>query len=188
MTRIIQLKGRTDEELIAEHKLGKEGISELYNRYSKLVFGSCLKYFKNKPDADDAVSEIFVLIDKKLKTHEVSNFKSWLYTVTRNYCIEVLRKKNRHRDKISTAESMYSESIFHPDDIEDEDVLKKLEKCIEALPEKQRMTIDLFYYQKVTYKNIALKMGLSWDKVRSFMQNGRRNLKNCLENKLVKND
>jgi RNA polymerase sigma-70 factor (ECF subfamily) len=188
MTRIIQLKGRTDEELIAEHKLGKSGISELYKRYSNLVFGSCLKYFKNKHDADDAVSEIFTLINKKLKTHEVSNFKSWLYTVTRNYCIEVLRKRNRQRDKISVAESMYSESIFHPDNVVDELLLKKLAKCIEALPEKQHMTIDLFYYQKVTYKHIALKMGISWDQVRSFMQNGRRNLKNCLESKMLKND
>lgn len=184
MTRIIQLKEHTDEELIAEHKLGNTGISELYARYKNLVFGSCLKYFKNRPDADDAVSEIFALIDRKLKTHDVSNFKSWLFTVTRNYCIEVLRKKNRQRDKISVAENMYSETVFHPDDIVDEGLLKKLEKCLEALPEKQRMTVDLFYYKKETYKDIAKKMDLSWDKVRSFMQNGRRNLKNCLESKI----
>ncbi len=187
MTRIIQLKEHTDEALISEHKLGNPGISELYARYKNLVFGSCLKYFKNRPDADDAVSEIFALIDGKLKTHEVSNFKSWLFTVTRNYCIEVLRKRNRHRDKISNAESMYSETVFHPDDIVDEELLKILEKCIEALPEKQKMTVDLFYYKKVTYKEIAIKMDLSWDKVRSYMQNGRRNLKNCLESKMVKN-
>lgn len=188
MTRIIQIKERTDEELITEHKLGREGISELYKRYNNLVLGSCLKYFKNRPDADDAVSEIFSLIDRKLKSHEVSHFKSWLFTVTRNYCIEVLRKRNRQRDKLSAAENMYSESIFHPDDVEDKALINILEKCIEALPEKQRMTIDLFYYKKITYKDIALKMGMSWDKVRSFMQNGRRNLKNCLESKMLNND
>ena len=186
MTRVIQLKEQTDEALIAEHKLGHPGISELYARYKNLVFGSCLKYFKNRTDADDAVSDIFELIDKKLKTHEVANFKSWLYTVTRNHCIEVLRKRNRHRDKISAAESMYSETVFHPDDVVDEELMGALKKCIEALPEKQRMTIDLFYYQKVTYKEIAIKMGHSWDQVRSFMQNGRRNLKNCLESKMIK--
>lgn len=188
MTRIIRLKEQTDEELIIAHKLGNKGISELYARYHNLVFGSCLKYFKNRPDADDAVSEIFALIDRKLKSHEVLNFKSWLFTVTRNYCIEVLRKRNRQRDKLSAAESMYSETVFHPDDIEDVDLLKKLEVCIEALPEKQRMTVDLFYYKKETYKEIAIKMGLSWDKVRSFMQNGRRNLKNCLDSKMINNE
>ena len=188
MTKIIALKERTDEALIVEHKLGNPGISELYKRYNHLVFGSCLKYFKNRADAEDAVNEIFMLIDKKLKVHDVSNFKSWLYTVTRNYCIEVLRKNNRQRDKKSTAENMYSETIFHPDNVRDEVMLEKLTKCIEELPEKQRMTIDLFYYQKVPYKSIAEKMNRSWDQVRSFMQNGRRNLKICLERKMGNND
>lgn len=186
MTKILQLKEQTDEALIAEHKLGRPAFSELYSRYKNLVFGSCLKYFKNRVDADDAVSDIFEMIEKKLKTHDVANFKSWLYTVTRNHCIEVLRKRNRHRDKISAAENMYSETVFHPDNIEDEELMGILEQCIEALPEKQKRTIDLFYYQKVTYKEIAIKMGLSWDKVRSFMQNGRRNLKICLESKIVR--
>ena len=183
MSKIIQLNHKSDTDLIEEYKADKRDMTELYNRYANLVFGSCLKYFKNKPDADDAVSEIFTLIGKKLKTHEVNNFKSWLYTVTRNYCIEVLRKNNRQRDKINAAESMYSEVIFHPDNIEDEEMIKKLLKCIEALPEKQRQTVDLFYYQKIGYKEIASKLGISWDKVRSFMQNGRRNLKICIEKK-----
>ena len=188
MTKIIALQELTDEALIAEHKLGKPGIAELYKRYRHLVFGSCLKYFKNRADAEDAVSEIFVLIDKKLKIHDVSNFKSWLYTVTRNHCIEVLRKNNRQRDKISAAENMYSESIFHPDNVQDEVMLEKLTKCIEGLPEKQRMTIDLFYYQKVPYRLIAEQINSTWDQVRSFMQNGRRNLKICLERKMGNND
>lgn len=183
MSKIIQLNQKSDAELILEYKKGKIDMTVLYARYSRLVFGSCLKYFKNKPDADDAVSEIFTLVGKKLKTHEVNSFKSWLYTVTRNYCIEVLRKNNRHRDKISNAEIMYSETIFHPDSVEDEEMIKKLSKCIEALPPKQKQTVDLFYYQKIGYKEIAKQLDISWDKVRSFMQNGRRNLKNCIENK-----
>ena len=183
MTKIVQLNQKSDKELVEEFRAGKVDVSILYRRYSNLVFGSCLKYFRNKPDADDAVSEIFALVSEKLKTHKVENFKSWLYTVTKNYCIEVLRKKNRHRDKISTAESMYSDVIFHPDNVENEEVLNKLEKCIEALPPKQRQTVDMFYFQKVSYKLIAEKMGISWDKVRSFMQNGRRNLRICLDQK-----
>jgi len=181
MTKVVPLYERSDNEVIAAYKRGECDISELYNRYSNLVLGSCFKYFKNKPDADDAVSEIFTLVSKKLKTHEVDSFKSWLYTVTRNYCIEVLRKKNRQRDKISAAESMYSDTIFHPDEVEDKELFKKLNQCIKALPERQRTVIDLFYFQKVKYKDIAEKMGISWDKVRSYMQNGRRNLKNCIE-------
>ncbi len=183
MSKIIPLKQKSDAELIQDYKDGKADISILYNRYARLVYGSCLKHFKNKADADDAVSEIFSLISKKLKTHEVKSFKSWLYTVTRNYCIEILRKNNRQRDKISTAESMYSETIFHPDNVEDEQMIYKLSKCMEALPPKQKQSIDLFYYQKMGYKEIAQRLDISWDKVRSFIQNGRRNLKNCIEKK-----
>jgi len=156
MTKIVDQHQKTDGELIQELKAGESDITLLYERYSSLVFGSCLKYFKNRADADDAVSEIFSLVSKKLVDHEVTHFKSWLYTVTRNYCVEVLRKKNRLRDKVSTAESMYSESIFHPDDVQDEELLRKLGDCIAALPDFQRKT---------------------------YMQNGRRNLKNCLESK-----
>ena len=181
MTKIVQLNKTSDADIITAYKAGTGDLTELYNRYANLVLGSCLKYFKNKPDADDAVSGIFSLVSKKLKTHEVESFKSWLYTVTSNYCIEVLRKNNRQRDKISAAESMYSDTIFHPDEVEDEVLITKLGKCIDALPDKQRMVIDMFYFKKINYKDISVKMDISWDKVRSYMQNGRRNLKNCIE-------
>jgi len=181
MSKTIQQNQKSDAELILEYKEGQIDITVLYDRYARLVLGSCLKYFKNKPDAEDAVSEIFSLVGKKLKTHEVSNFKSWLYTVTRNYCIEILRKNNRHREKISKAEIMYSSIIFHPDNVEDREMSKKLLKCIDELPLKQKQTIDLFYYQKIGYKEIAKQLDISWNKVRSFIQNGRRNLKICLE-------
>ncbi len=183
MVKIIHINEKSDNDLISDYKKGKIDIQALYDRYANLVYGSCLKYFKNKPDAEDAVSEIFLLLSAKLKTHDISYFKSWLYTVTKNYCIEVLRKKKIHREKKNTAEGMYSESIFHPDDIEDGKILKKLKKCIDNLPDEQKQTINLFYYKKVSYKNIADKMEVSWDKVRSLIQNGRRNLKNCLESK-----
>ncbi len=181
MTKKVQQNETSDADIITAYKAGTGDLSELYNRYANLVLGSCFKYFKNKPDAEDAVSGIFSLVSKKLKTHEVESFKSWLYTVTRNYCIEVLRKNNRQRYKISAAESMYNDTIFHPDEVEDEVLIAKLCKCIDALPEKQRMVIALFYFKKINYKDISDKMGISWDKVRSFMQNGRRNLKNCIE-------
>ena len=183
MTKILKKEDCTDVELISHYKNGEEVMGELYGRYKNLVYGSCLKYFKNRTDADDAVAEIFVLLSKKLKTHEVTHFKSWLYTLTRNYCIEVLRKTNRRRDKKNTAESMYSEVVFHPDDIRDEKMLANLDDCIEALPPNQKKTIMSFYFEKIDYKTIAKSMDVSWNTVRSWMQNGRRNIKNCLENK-----
>jgi len=183
MTKVVQVNQKTDADLISEHKIGNPVFGELYSRYSNLVLGSCMKYLKNRADAEDAVSDIFQLVSEKLLVHEVEYFKSWLYTVTRNHCIEKLRKVNTHKDKKSRAENMYSESIFHPDDVTDPELLKKLNDCIEVLPPKQLKTIKMFYFDKIAYKKIAAEMDISWDKVRSFIQNGRRNLKNCIEKK-----
>lgn len=183
MRKIDDIHTMSDADLIHAYQRERIDITILYQRYADLVYGSCLKYFKNKADADDAVSEIFVLVSKKLKTHEVASFKSWLYTVTKNYCIEVLRRNNRLRDKMSAAESVYSEAIFHPDDAVDREVIRKMNGCIDNLANNQKQTIQLFYFDKVPYKNIADKLDLSWDQVRSLIQNGRRNIKNCLEKK-----
>ena len=79
MIRKVDPNHKSDGELIEELKSGNGDITQLYERYSSLVFGSCLKYFKNRADADDAVSEIFSLVGKKLKDHQVTHFKSWLY-------------------------------------------------------------------------------------------------------------
>jgi len=180
------MKDITDKELVSQYKehTDQKIIGELYNRYSRLVFGSCLKYLKDRQLAEDAVNDIFVQISKKLATHNVEYFKSWLYTVTRNHCIEILRKENRHRDKKTTSELMYTEAVFHPDDVEDTATLQALAQCIAALPANQQKCIQLFYYEKTSYQDIAASLQLNWNKVRSFIQNGRRNLKNCLTEKL----
>jgi len=142
------IKETTDKELISEYKVNADQqiIGELYDRYSRLVFGSCLKYLKDRQLAEDAVNDIFVQISKKLATHNVEYFKSWLYTVTRNHCIEILRKVNRHRDKKNASELMYTEAVFHPDDIEDTQTLTALAQCLKALPTNQQKCIKLFLF------------------------------------------
>lgn len=174
-----------DKELISKYKVDNDQayIGELYNRYNKLVFGSCLKYLKDRGLAEDAVNDIFVQIGKKLKTHNVDYFKSWLYTVTRNHCIEILRKENRHRDKKKTSELMYTEAVFHPDEVVNQETIKVLTECLQELPDYQQKCIKLFYYDKTSYQDIASALDLNWNKVRSFIQNGRRNLKNCISAK-----
>ena len=120
-------------------------------------------------------------MSKKLKTHKVENFKSWLYVVTKNYCFEKLRQRNRHLVKEKVAADMYSEVVFHPDNIEKELRLDKLEKCIAALAEQQQKCVQWFYFEKKSYQVIAQENNMEWNKVRSLIQNGRRMLKNCME-------
>lgn len=174
----------TEENLIASYKESGDlkFLGQLYEPYQPLVYGLCLKYFKNSMEAEDAAMDIFEKLIVKLKTHNVSNFKSWLYTVTKNHCFEKLRKKQRVMEKEFDAGIMYSEGIFHLDKKEEKEIeLNQLDQCLENLPEKQKQCIQLFFYESKTYKEISEGLELSWSQVRSFIQNGRRNLKICME-------
>ena len=158
-------------------------IAELYGRYMQLVFGSCLKFYKNESDAEDAVMDIYEKIRVKTLSSKVTYFKSWLYTVTRNHCLEQLRKQSTRADKQNTADLMYYEDVFHPDTVEKDREVNLLHECISALDDLQRSCIELFYFKKMAYAEIADHMNLTMGKVRSRIQNGRRNLKICMEKK-----
>ena len=147
-----------------------------------LVYGTCLKYLMNAQDAEDGVIDIFEKISKKIPDSDVKNFKSWLYVVTKNHCFEILRRRKTRFDKESEAEIMYSDHVFHPDDIDNQDDINRLNDCIQRLDRKQRACIDLFYFKKLTYVEVAKALDIGYSQVRSRIQNGRRNLKICMEN------
>lgn len=157
------------------------GISTLYTDYIDLVYGLCLKYLKNTADAEDAVMSIYELILGKLKTQEVNHFRSWLYIVAKNHCLEHLRSAKRELTKQKEFKIMHSESFFHPDDIQSEDLIITLQQCLSQLSKEQKEMIELFYYQRMSYQEIVDDYRLSWNTVRSRIQNGRRNLKSCIE-------
>ncbi|MEO5890563.1 MAG: sigma-70 family RNA polymerase sigma factor [Ferruginibacter sp.] len=179
----------TDKELVAAFKETGEinHLSRLYQRYMDLVFGVCLKYFKDVERSKDAVMDIFEELNKKLKLHEVDNFKGWLHVLARNYCLMHLRSPKNRRTAEFDADFMQSVEITHltNDILEREETFNKLEQCMETLPEDQKQSIQLFFVQKKCYNEIAEITGYEWNKVRSYIQNGKRNLKICLEGKEV---
>ena len=147
-----------------------------------LVFGLCLKYLKDEEKSKDAVMQIFEDLVKKLKVHEVGNFKSWLYTVARNYCLMEIRTSSKH-DIISIDENfMETDALMHLN-MEDvpEERFKIMEKCVDKLPTEQKATINLFYLEQKCYKEVSDITGYELNKVKSYIQNGKRNLKICIE-------
>ncbi len=175
----------TDAELVSLYR--KEAdlnvLGKLYQRYMDLIYGVCLKYLKDPEAAKDAVIHIYEELISKLKQHEVSHFKSWLYTLSRNHCLMQLRKE-KGRNTVEIAEKfMQSEEMLHLDSVmEKESQLNSMEKCLEQLSEEQKSCVTLFYLQGKCYNEITELTGIEWNKVRSFIQNGRRNLKLCMEN------
>ncbi|WP_069659530.1 RNA polymerase sigma factor [Arcticibacter eurypsychrophilus] len=159
-----------------------EILGKLYNDYMTLVYGLCLKYLKDEELSKDAVMQIFEELIEKLKKFEVSNFKSWLYTLARNHCLMILRSNSKHVFVSLDNENMERPEVVHLSiDTNNESQLLSMEKCIETLPEEQRLTIDLFYLQQKCYKEVADSTGFDMNKVKSYIQNGKRNLKNCME-------
>lgn len=157
-------------------------LAELYQRYMDLVYGVCLKYFKDAEASKDGVMQIFEELISKLKKHEVENFKSWLYQVAKNHCLMQLRTPKNFKT-VEIAESlMQNEENVHLNGVlEKEENLRRLEHCLTTLSDDQRRAVQLFYLDGKCYNEIVELMGQEWNQVRSFIQNGRRNLKLCME-------
>ncbi|TRX53713.1 sigma-70 family RNA polymerase sigma factor [Fulvivirga sp. M361] len=158
----------------------------LYKKYMHLVYGLCLKYLKHKEDSQDAVMQLFEKVAESLKTHEVSNFKSWLYVVSKNFCLMQLRsKQNKIHTQTKDIDRVDMENgmmLHHEDETSVlEDDLSKLELCIEQLQNEQKTCVELFYLQKKSYKEIVENTSFELKKVKSHVQNGKRNLKICME-------
>lgn len=174
----------SDLELIAQYKdsgdLALVGV--LYNRYMTLVFGVCMKYLKEREESRDMVMQIFEKLMVSLQEHEITHFKSWLYVTSRNHCLMMLRSK---KNKVATElkdEVMENALLLHlSEEPEMETNLVKLEKCMEHLVLEQKHCVSLFYLQQKCYKEIVQLTGYDDNKVKSHIQNGKRNLKLCME-------
>lgn len=180
----------TDKELLAAFKATGDisHLSNLYQRYMDLVFGVCLKYFKDTERCKDAVMDIFDELNTKLRVHEVDNFKGWLHVLARNYCLMQLRSPRNIKTTEFNPVLMHSEENTHLDSgaLEKEENFKKLEECMKTLPGEQQQTVKLFYLESKCYNEIAEITGFEWNKVRSYIQNGKRNLKNCMDEKSLR--
>jgi len=174
----------TDKELVALYKQSEDlaVLGELYQRYMELVYGVCLKYFKESETAKDSVMQIFEELVLKLKKHEVENFKGWLHQLAKNHCLMQLRKPKNLKTVEMKIELVQSEENMHLNGaLEKEENFKKLEYCLDTLTDEQRQAIKLFYLDGKCYNEIAEITGEEWNQVRSLIQNGRRNLKLCME-------
>jgi RNA polymerase sigma-70 factor, ECF subfamily len=181
----------TDEELLRQfYRNGSlETLGELYSRYMHLVYGVSLKYLESREDARDAVMQIFEKLILDLPGQEIRNFKSWLYVLVKNFCLMQIRSQKSADGRLEgykiELEFMESGTEMHPIDKEDHSVEEALKHCIEQLKSEQKQCIELFYYEKRCYQEIAEQLEMNEKKVKSYLQNGKRNLKICLEGKNV---
>jgi len=176
----------SDKELMNHYYTdgNNEWIGILLQRYTLLLLGTCMKYLKNEQDAKDSVQQIFLKVITEISKYKVEYFKSWLYMVARNYCLMQLRDKNIN---LPVEEDKHAQPIEETDFdaiLSKERTLTIMEDSLQELNEDQKKCVVLFYIHKRTYHEIANQTGFSLLKVKSYIQNGKRNLKILVERKM----
>lgn len=164
-----------------------EYFGELYNRYIPLLYGLCLKYLHDEDRAQEAVMELFEELLPKVSQYEIKVFRPWLYRVAKNHCLQILRKESKEITLDYTINIMESDEFLHllSEEESTEEQLKALHHCLEKLPEPQRTTIVHFFMEEMSYTDIAVQTGYTLNHVKSYIQNGKRNLKICIKKQIL---
>ncbi len=173
----------TDEELVNLYKIESSSlcISILYERYGHLVLGASMKYLKNEIEAQDVTMKVFEELPSKLKKHSIQFFKSWLYMVTKNECFMLFRKQGKETS-VEFIEKYDQEDVNELESsLSIENKLQLLENAINELKTEQKTCIILFYIEEKSYQQISDDLNLPLMKVKSAIQNGKRNIKLLLE-------
>jgi len=179
----------SDEELLKQfiETSNQEFLGALYTRYIPLVYGLCLKYLRQIEDAEDAVTDIYEELTQKIYKYTIINFKTWLYSVAKNHCFQILRKEKNIIFEEIDAQIMESDNFEHLLNInENEEKEKALNYCLSKLPDTQRKCVEYFFFDGFSYADIVEITDFELIKVKSFIQNGKRNLKICIQKKIKK--
>ena len=179
----------TDTELLDLYQEDKnqEWIGILLERYTLLLLGVCMKYLKDENEAKDCVQQIFLKVLTEVSKYRIDFFKSWLYMVAKNHCLMKLRDKGTKGVKELSEQIPAGEEINKDELIQNEQTYQLLEESINELSEEQRQCVILFYLKKNSYTQISESTGYSMLQVKSYIQNGKRNLKLILDKKLKMN-
>lgn len=191
LKRFRKPKPTTDLEYVAAYRATGDlaVLGELYERHMELIYAVCYNYLRDEDEAKDAVMHLFEQLVTDLLRHDVQQFGAWLHSVARNYCLMQLRKNQAHPkttlvtngvDEIDD-ESLNKLLIDETTDSDLEEDLSRMESCLQTLPPEQQTCLTLFYLDRKTYTDVADITGYDLKQVKSYLQNGRRNLKICMQ-------
>lgn len=180
----------SDEELLKHYKQSgnKDLFADLFKKHVSVVYGTCLFYLQDKDEAQDATMQLFEKLMLDINNREIDNFKGWLSFVVRNHCISIIRKnKSQSKNIKSYYEFEYEDANYVTEEkintVSDDVMLENMEQCLPKLKENQRLCVELFYLNDKSYQDIANQTGFTLNEVKSYIQNGKRNLKLLLEDK-----
>ncbi|MES2760942.1 MAG: sigma-70 family RNA polymerase sigma factor [Bacteroidota bacterium] len=177
-----------DEELLKHYKQSgnKDLFADLFKKHVSVVYGTCLFYLQDKDEAQDATMQLFEKLMLDINNREIDNFKGWLSFVVRNHCISLIRKnKSQTKNMRSYYEFEYEEPNYEKEEkinaISDDNMIENMKLCLPKLKENQRICVELFYLKNKSYQDIANETNFSLNEIKSYIQNGKRNLKLLLQ-------
>lgn len=178
----------SDEELLKHYKQtgNKELFADLFKKHVSVVYGSCLFYLQDKDEAQDATMQLFEKLMLDVNNREIDNFKGWLSFVVRNHCISIIRKNKSQSKNIKSYyefeyEAPNSDTEEKINSVSDDVMLENMQLCLPKLKENQRLCVELFYLKNMSYQDIANETSFTLNEIKSYIQNGKRNLKLLLE-------
>jgi RNA polymerase sigma-70 factor (ECF subfamily) len=178
----------SDEELLKHYKQSgnKELFADLFKKHVTVVYGTCLFYLQDKDEAQDATMQLFEKLMLDINNREIDNFKGWLSFVVRNHCISLIRKnKSQTKNIKSYYEFEYNAPDYEQEEkinsVNDDVLLENMKECLPKLKENQRICVELFYLKNQSYQDIANETNFSLNEIKSYIQNGKRNLKLLIE-------
>ena len=175
-----------DEALLQAYRRSSDNecLGYLLQRYTMLLLGVGMKYLKDKDEAQDAVQQVFLKAIMHFPKGEILNFKGWLYVLMRNHCLQMLRGATYKTDEQVLANLSDTGSESKEALLEHEYTLEQMNEALEDLNEEQRVSVVMFYLKKMSYQQIMEQTGFTFTQVKSYIQNGKRNLKLILIKKL----
>lgn len=174
---------QSDEELYSTfvETQDREVMGLLFRKYMSLVFGVCMKYLREKNTAQDNTMEIFERLLEHQPSSEIKNFKAFLYVVSKNHCLMKQRGEKMISIEISESDMESAMQMHLIDNSPDEKQDQLLQKCMKTLKDFQKDCVTLFYLRKKSYLEISHDLKMNLNAVKSHIQNGKRNLKICIE-------
>ena len=180
MTPVIakKLTDYTDSELIARYLRDQNTMyfTVLYRRYAGKVFAKCISMLADEGQARDATQDIFIKVLLNLaKFTEQSSFSTWVYSITYNYCIDMIRKKKKmpllFTEDVGKVSRETNEEL--PDSVLLEMKQERLEKVIDRLPAGDKAILMMKYIDDMQIKEIGDVLGKTESAIKMQIMRGK---------------
>lgn len=161
----------------------REAFASLYRHTSSKLFGICLRMLHNRSEAEDALQGVYITVWRRADSFDPARAAAmtWLITLTRNRCIDHLR---RHRE--APVDESVTENLTDPDagpsaHSEASEQRRRLERCLDALGQQQKSAVRAAFFSGATYNELAERCGVPLATMKSWIRRSLIRLRDCLE-------